>query len=81
LSISQRGLRSDSLTWSACNTFDPLGVFLFEAIEAEQAALLKVLAQARDIVDKFHPPDGYNIGINHGQAGGVRWGLPDKAKY
>ena len=78
---------------------------LFEANEAEQAALFKALAHARDIIDKFHQPDGYNIGINHGQAGGqsvahlhihlipryrgdkedprggVRWVLPDKAKY
>jgi diadenosine tetraphosphate (Ap4A) HIT family hydrolase len=78
---------------------------LFEATEAEQAALLKALAQARDIIDRHHQPDGYNIGINHGQAGGqsvphlhihlipryrgdkedprggVRWVLPDKAKY
>jgi len=43
---------------------------LFEATEAEQAALLRMLARARDILDKYHQPDGYNIGINHGQAGG-----------
>jgi len=78
---------------------------LFDATEAEQAALLKALAHAKDIIDKYHQPDGYNIGINHGQAGGqsvphlhihlipryrgdkedprggVRWVLPDKAKY
>jgi diadenosine tetraphosphate (Ap4A) HIT family hydrolase len=78
---------------------------LFDATEAEQAALLKALAHARDLLDKYHQPDGYNIGINHGQAGGqsvphlhihlipryrgdkedprggVRWVLPDKAKY
>ena len=78
---------------------------LFEATEAEQAALLKMLAQAKAILDKHHQPDGYNIGINHGPAGGqtvphlhihlipryrgdkedprggVRWVLPDKAKY
>ena len=43
---------------------------LFDATEAEQSALLRMLAQARDILDKLHQPDGYNIGINHGQAGG-----------
>lgn len=43
---------------------------LFEATEAEQAALLKSLARARQFVDNHHQPDGYNIGINHGQAGG-----------
>ncbi|MHB1077072.1 HIT family protein [Thiobacillus sp.] len=45
-------------------------VTLFEAREAEQAALLKAVAQAKDILDKHYQPDGYNIGINHGQAGG-----------
>jgi diadenosine tetraphosphate (Ap4A) HIT family hydrolase len=78
---------------------------LFEATEAEQAALLRALARAKEIIDRHHEPDGYNIGINHGLAGGqsvphlhihlipryrgdkedprggVRWVLPDKAKY
>ena len=78
---------------------------LFDATEAEQAALLKALAHAKEIIDRYHQPDGYNIGINHGPAGGqsvphlhihlipryrgdkedprggVRWVLPDKAKY
>lgn len=43
---------------------------LFEVSEARQAALLKAVAQAKDILDKHYQPDGYNIGINHGQAGG-----------
>ncbi len=78
---------------------------LFEATEQEQLALLAALAKAKSILDKLHQPDGYNIGINHGQAGGqsvphlhihlipryrgdkedprggVRWVLPDKARY
>jgi len=78
---------------------------LFDATEEEQAALLKALARGKDILDRLHKPDGYNIGINHGLAGGqsvphvhihliprylgdkedprggVRWILPDKAKY
>jgi len=78
---------------------------LFEATEAEQAALLKALSQAKAILDEAHHPDGYNIGINHGPAGGqtvphlhihlipryrgdvedprggVRWVLPEKARY
>ena len=78
---------------------------LFEATETEQAALLHMLARAKEKLDALHQPDGYNIGINHGQAGGhsvphlhihlipryrgdkedprggVRWILPDKAKY
>ncbi len=78
---------------------------LFEATDIEQTALLNMLARAKEKLDALHQPDGYNIGINHGQAGGqsvphlhihlipryrgdkedprggVRWILPDKAKY
>ncbi|MEQ1663267.1 MAG: HIT family protein [Thiobacillus sp.] len=78
---------------------------LFDASDIEQTALLKALAHAKTILDQLHQPDGYNIGINQGQAGGqsvphvhihlipryrgdkedprggVRWILPDKAKY
>ncbi len=78
---------------------------LFEATEAEQQALLKALNRAKAMLDETHHPDGYNIGINHGVAGGqtvfhlhihlipryigdrkdprggVRWVLPEKARY
>ncbi len=78
---------------------------LFEATEAEQVALLKALTTCKNILDERHNPDGYNIGINHGAAGGqsvphlhihviprykgdkedpkggIRWILPEKAKY
>ena len=78
---------------------------LFEATEAEQLALLQALNRAKAILDERHQPDGYNIGVNHGKAGGqsvphlhihlipryagdkedprggVRWILPEKAKY
>jgi diadenosine tetraphosphate (Ap4A) HIT family hydrolase len=78
---------------------------VFDASAAEQAALLAALAKAKAILDDLHKPDGYNIGINHGQAGGqsvphlhihliprylgdredprggVRWVLPEKARY
>jgi diadenosine tetraphosphate (Ap4A) HIT family hydrolase len=42
---------------------------LFAATEAEHLALFRMLAQAKDL-DRHHQPEGYNIGINHGQAGG-----------
>jgi diadenosine tetraphosphate (Ap4A) HIT family hydrolase len=43
---------------------------LFEATPEEQLALLAALAQAKKILDERHKPDGYNVGINHGKAGG-----------
>ena len=78
---------------------------LFDATEAEQIALLRALNQCKTLLDELHHPDGYNIGINQGVAGGqsvphlhihviprylgdkadpkggVRWVLPEKAKY
>jgi diadenosine tetraphosphate (Ap4A) HIT family hydrolase len=78
---------------------------LFDATEAEQLAMLRALNQAKTLLDELHHPDGYNIGINQGVAGGqsvphlhihviprylgdkadpkggVRWVLPEKAKY
>lgn len=78
---------------------------LFEASQEERIALLASLDHAKILLDQRHGPDGYNIGINQGKAGGqsvphlhihviprylgdkedprggVRWILPDKAKY
>jgi diadenosine tetraphosphate (Ap4A) HIT family hydrolase len=78
---------------------------LFDATEAEQQALLSALNVCKTLLDAEHHPDGYNIGINQGIAGGqsvphlhihviprylgdkadpkggVRWVLPEKAKY
>ena len=78
---------------------------LFEATQEERLALLAALDRAKLILDERHHPDGYNIGINQGPAGGqsvphlhihviprylgdkedprggVRWILPNKAKY
>ncbi|MCX7165738.1 MAG: HIT family protein [Rhodocyclales bacterium] len=77
----------------------------FEATEAERASLLRLLDEAKLVLDAQFQPDGYNIGINNGAAagqtvahlhihliprykgdredprGGIRWVLPEKAKY
>ena len=42
----------------------------FDANEEERAAVLKALDEAKALVDGRHCPDGYNIGINVGQAAG-----------
>jgi diadenosine tetraphosphate (Ap4A) HIT family hydrolase len=77
----------------------------FEITQAEQQALLDLLAKAKAALETEFKPDGYNIGINDGPAagqtvphlhmhliprykgdledprGGVRWIIPEKAKY
>jgi len=40
----------------------------FKATEAEQAALLSLVHDARRLLDKRYAPDGYNIGVNIGPA-------------
>jgi diadenosine tetraphosphate (Ap4A) HIT family hydrolase len=42
----------------------------FEMTEAEQAAVLELLRQARNVVLKKYSPDGFNIGANVGKAAG-----------
>ncbi len=42
----------------------------FEMSEAEQAALLDLLRQARNLVQNKYSPDGFNIGANVGKAAG-----------
>jgi diadenosine tetraphosphate (Ap4A) HIT family hydrolase len=42
----------------------------FDASEEERATILKALDEAKALVDSHHHPDGYNIGINVGQAAG-----------
>jgi superfamily II DNA or RNA helicase/diadenosine tetraphosphate (Ap4A) HIT family hydrolase/HKD family nuclease len=42
----------------------------FDATEAERAELLTAVEQARVVIERTHRPDGYNIGVNIGQAAG-----------
>jgi diadenosine tetraphosphate (Ap4A) HIT family hydrolase len=42
----------------------------FEMTPQEQAAVLDLLRKARHLVGAEHSPDGYNIGVNIGQAAG-----------
>jgi diadenosine tetraphosphate (Ap4A) HIT family hydrolase len=42
----------------------------FEATREEQAAMFDLLAEMRQLLLKEHKPDGFNIGINDGQAAG-----------
>ena len=77
----------------------------FEITQAEQQALLDLLAKAKAVLETELKPDSYNIGINDGPTagqtvphlhmhliprykgdqedprGGVRWIVPEKAKY
>jgi len=42
----------------------------FEATPEEQAALAAALTEARNAIQEKHSPDGFNIGVNVGEAGG-----------
>jgi len=42
----------------------------FDMTAAEQLAVLELLNQARRLVQAKHAPDGYNVGVNAGQAAG-----------
>ena len=42
----------------------------FDAKPEERTALLKAMDRAKEIIEKHHRPDGYNIGINCGPAAG-----------
>jgi ATP adenylyltransferase len=42
----------------------------FEASLEEQQDLIASIAAVRGIIDKLHSPDGYNIGLNIGEAAG-----------
>ena len=42
----------------------------FEMSPQEQAAIVELLAKARDLIQQKHQPNGYNIGANVGRAAG-----------
>lgn len=42
----------------------------FQADPATQLALISALPMAREVIEKEHGPDGFNIGINSGEAAG-----------
>jgi len=42
----------------------------FDMTTEEQAAVLTLLNEAHRLIDDQHSPDGYNIGVNVGTAGG-----------
>lgn len=42
----------------------------FETTKEEKIALLNGIEQAKALIDKELSPDGYNIGINDGEAAG-----------
>jgi diadenosine tetraphosphate (Ap4A) HIT family hydrolase len=42
----------------------------FDMTTAEQSAVLGLLTEAQRLIQRDHSPDGYNIGVNIGKAGG-----------
>ena len=42
----------------------------FDMTTAEQSAVLGLLTDAQRLIQRDHSPDGYNIGVNVGKAGG-----------
>lgn len=42
----------------------------FDMTAAEQSAVLGLLTEAQRLIQRDHSPDGYNVGVNIGTAGG-----------
>ena len=42
----------------------------FQATKEEKIAIFELIDQMKEIIDKKHNPDGYNIGVNIGKAAG-----------
>lgn len=45
-------------------------VSFFDTTEEERIAMLRLLDETKAVLDQKHKPDGYNIGINNGEAAG-----------
>ena len=45
-------------------------VSFFDTTEEERIAMLRLLDETKTVLDQKHKPDGYNIGINNGEAAG-----------
>jgi diadenosine tetraphosphate (Ap4A) HIT family hydrolase len=45
-------------------------VSFFDTTPGEQAAIIELILKARHILDERYHPDGYNIGVNIGEAAG-----------
>jgi diadenosine tetraphosphate (Ap4A) HIT family hydrolase len=43
---------------------------LFDCSDEERVAMLQLVGEAKALLDETHSPDGYNIGINVGEAAG-----------
>ncbi|NOX10109.1 MAG: HIT family protein [Gammaproteobacteria bacterium] len=42
----------------------------FEATDEEKAAIWALVDEGKGLIDQLHHPDGYNVGINIGEAAG-----------
>lgn len=42
----------------------------FDMTREEQSAIMELIHDARNLIQDKHAPDGYNIGVNIGKAGG-----------
>lgn len=42
----------------------------FDLTPSEQAAVLALVSRAKDLLDETYAPDGYNLGVNCGEAAG-----------
>lgn len=42
----------------------------FETTPEERMAIFELIDKAKELIDEKHKPDGYNIGMNCGEAGG-----------